>query len=990
MEEPSSAGQGPWASAPGRLAWNPALDLRSAGRLRFRFAGRWIDAYEGDTIASALYAAGVRTFSRSFKYHRPRGLLCAAGRCPNCLVNVDGVPHVRSCVTPAAEGMEVRPQRGWPSLEADVLRVIDRLAPLLPVGFYYKTFMRPRRLWPMYEEALRRLAGYGDLDHRHPPQGDYSKEYHYADVAVVGGGPAGLRAAAAAARAGAHVVLVDDQPALGGHLRYQVQSAGGGPFDSQPGYAVAQTLAEEVAREANVEVFLSATAFGLYEDNLLGVLQGQRLVQLRADRIVLATGRHEYLLPFHNNDLPGVLLGTGAQRLMHLYGVRPGQRALVVSGNDQGLAVAADLLNSGVAVAGVVELRRQVNQELGAVARLRAAGVPLLTGHAITAAGGGDRVTGATVARLDEGDDVVPGSARRVACDVICLSTGFETATSLLYQAGCQLRYDEVGGEFVPATLAPAVFAAGDVSGTHDSSAILAEGELAGLEAVRSLGVGSAAVLRALDEARRQLDELRNGPTRQPAARFLASVPGPEPKKFVCLCEDVTEKDLRTAVAEGFDGVEYLKRYTAYSMGPCQGKMCAMSALAICARETGRPIAAVGTTTARPPLQPVPLGALAGRLLEPTKLTPMHRQHEELGARMMDAGPWRRPRQYGENAEGEVRAVRERVGLIDLSTLGKFEVAGTDAAALLEKVFINKVADLRLGRLRYWVLCDEAGIVLDEGTVTRLASDRFFVTSSTGRDLTTQEWLLWWAAGTGMCVHVANLTDGLAAVNLAGPRAREVLAPLTDVDLSSSAFPYLGAARGQVAGVPALLLRVGFVGELGYEIHFPAEYGAFLWDTLMEAGRPYAIRPFGVEAQRVLRLEKRHLIAAVDTDALSTALEADLAWAVKFDKPDFIGRASLLRLQERGLQQKLVGYVMEDPQRVAQDGSAVLVDGRPVGRVTSARFSPVLGQSIGFAWLPSERAAPGTNFHVRVNGRLALARVVAGPFYDPEGERMKG
>jgi sarcosine oxidase subunit alpha len=953
--------------------------------VRFRFDGRWVQGYESDTIGSALHAAGVRVLSRSFKYHRPRGLLCMSGDCPNCLVNVDGVAHVRACRTPVRDGMRVRSQRGWPTLERDALGIVDRLDPMLPVGFYYKTFIHPRRLWPVYEELLRRVAGFGDLDHRRPPAVEYTKEHYFADVAVVGGGPAGLAAARAAAQAGAHVVLVDDQPQLGGHLRYQGQAPPRGTFAGQPGYAIAHRLAAEATREPRVEVFLNAVAFGLYEDNLLGVLQEQRLIKLRADQIVVATGRYEHLLPFHNNDLPGILLGGGVQRLIHLYGVRPGNQALVVSGNDRGLAVAADLLEADVGVVGVVELRARLDESLAEVQRLRAAGVPLLAGHVIREARGTDRVTGAVVARLDGAGNLVRGSTWQVACDLICLSAGLDTATALLQQGGCKLRYEAAQAEFVPETLVPGVLAAGGVAGTHGLDAICADGERIGRAAAAHLRADSGD-----DAAEATTYTLPQQPTDRPAARVLPSVPRPRAKQFVCLCEDVTEKDLCAAIDEGFDGVEYLKRYTTYSMGPCQGRMCARSALAITARETGRTIAQVGTTTARPPSTPVPMGALAGRPWTPTKLTPIHAQHLALGADMMDAGVWQRPRQYAPDVLDEVRAVRDSVGLIDLSTLGKLEVVGRDAVALLEKIFINKVADLPIGRrVRYWVLCDDAGIIIDEGTVLRLATDRIFLTTSSAGAGSTADWLRWWTASMRLDVYVVNYTDGLAAVNLAGPRAREMLAPLTDVDLSNAAFPYLGAARGQVAGVPALLLRVGFVGELGYEIHVPAEYGAYIWDTLQEAGRAYALRPFGVEAQRILRLEKRHLIATVDTDALSTALEADLAWAVKFDKREFIGRTSLLQVRERGLRQKLVGYVMDDPQLVPADGSAVVVDGRPVGRVTSARFSPTLARSIGMAWVPAEGAAPAAAFYVRVDGRLARARVVAGPFYDPQGERMK-
>jgi sarcosine oxidase subunit alpha len=408
----------------------------------------------------------------------------------------------------------------------------------------------------------------------------------------------------------------------------------------------------------------------------------------------------------------------------------------------------------------------------------------------------------------------------------------------------------------------------------------------------------------------------------------------------------------------------------------------------LCAAATGRTLAATGATTARPPVQSVPLGVLAGRRLEPVQRTPMHQRHEHAAAVWMDAGAWRRPRAYGDPAE-EVRAVRERVGLIDVSTLGKLDLQGRDAVRLLERVYTNRFANLPVGRVRYAVACDDAGIVLDDGTVARLGPERYFVTTTTSGITQMESWLRWWTEGTGWCAHAVNVTSTYAAVNLAGPRARDVLARLTTLDLSPAALPYLGAAEGMVAGIRTLLLRIGFVGELGFEMHFPADYGEAMWDALLEAGAEFGIRPFGVEAQRVLRLEKGHLIVTQDTDALTSILEADMAWACKLDKEDFIGQSALRRLAEGGLRQRLVGFEVPAGQ-LPNEGDQVLdTRGSPVGRVTSARRSPTLGRVIGLAWLPVENGLTAEEFSIRSDGGTVQAMVIATPFYDPSGTRMR-
>lgn len=971
-----------------RSAKDAARVVNQAKSVEFTFDGRKYAGYQGDTVASALYRAGVRVFSRSFKYHRPRGLMCVNGSCPNCLVNVDGTPNVRACTTRLESGMQVKPQNAWPSLKRDILAINDKLDRFLPVGFYYKTFIRPRSLWPVYESVLRHAAGLGlvdpDPDRFQEPY--YDKVYRHIEVTVVGGGPAGMSAALAAAELGAGVILVEENPELGGHLRYQISDLGiQGPKSASE---LAHDLAAAVHAHPHIEVLTGAVAFGWYEGNMIGVAQENRLIKLRTARLVVATGRVEQPLVFHNNDLPGVFLGSGLQRLMNLYDVRPGQRTLVVTGNDLGWQVACDLLDQDVHVALVADARLEL-PESQAVARARAAGITCMPAHTILEAKGKGAVQGAVLAKLDRDGSVLPGTETEAKCDVIALSTGFAANNALLYQSGCRLIYDTACEDFIPIEYASGVRGAGHAVGTQGLEAILLEGRMTGLDVVLSLaGRGGEAARQQVLELRSQLKELKAQHMSALTGHNLSTAPGTGKKKFVCFCEDVTEKDIEDAVAEGFDDIETLKRYSTISMGPCQGKMCSSNSMRLCGRETERAVAEVGTSTSRPPFRPVKLGVLAGRKLEPVRLSPMHQRHLALGAKLMDAGQWKRPEHYGD-PQAEVRAVRERVGLIDVSTLGKLNVQGPDAVRLLEGVYTNRFSNLPVGRIRYGVMCTEEGIVFDDGVVGRLSDDAYYLTTTTGGVNTVYEWLTWWLTSWGWRVHVANVTSSYAAVNLAGPGARDVLTRLTDLDLSNPAFPYMHLRQARVAGVPACLLRIGFVGEVGYEIHVSAAYGEHLWDSLMEAGAEFGIAPFGVEAQRVLRLEKKHIIVGQDTDALSDPFGADLGWVVKLDKENFLSKPSLERLAARGSREQLVGFAMRDARLVPAEGEQIVEKGRLVGRVTSARYSPILGQAIGMGWVPQEQAYEGAPLQIRTQGRLAEATVVCQPFYDPAGERLR-
>jgi sarcosine oxidase subunit alpha len=929
----------------------------------FSFEDRTIAARPGQTIAAALYAAGQRIFSRSFKYHRPRGLFCVAGECPNCLMAVAGRPNVRTCVEPARPGQIVEHQNAWPSLEFDALRIFDRVDRMLPVGFYYKRFHKPRWLWPLFERVVRHLAGNGRIDVGAKPAGEAEIEHLFADICVIGGGPAGLAAAAEAASAGAQVLLVERLPHLGGHLLYEADNLD----------PIREILA---AVWGQVRVLLETSVFGLYEGNLIAAFQSDRFLKIRARHIVVCTGGRQRPLIFHNNDLPGVFLGRGAQRLSRLYGVPAGKRAVILSERTGNMALADSLSRPGIEIAGIVGLYSRNN---GANAERW----PAWPDHTILAAHGGQHLEAVEVARMDAAGAVEAGSRREIPCDLLCIDSALLPSNELLLQAGA--RFQLQSGRWRMTRTPAHVSAAGAAAGTSGLQARILEGQLRGAEAADRLGF----TVPSLADLQRRWEEAPSAAEADPGSSVLANDDPRRRKRFVCICEDVTEKDLRQAVAEGFDEIETLKRYSTVNMGPCQGKVCGQAAIEICGQATCRDLAAVGSTTSRPPVVPVEMGIVAASALHPVRRTPLHHWHEARGVRWLDAGLWKRPEHYGD-LRNEVRAIRTGVGLIDVSTLGKIEVVGPGATELLERTYVNRWSDLKAGATRYGVMCNEDGILFDDGVGTRLGADRYYLTSTTGNAEAVYQWLEQWRVLWRLDVTIINHTAALAGMNLAGPQARQVLRKLTALDLSNSAFPYLGCREADVGGVPCRLFRIGFVGELGYEIHCPSAYALHVWEALVEAGSEFGIMPCGIEAQRVLRLEKGHLIIGVDSDALSQPFEANLEWLVRLDKPRFHGREPLMRLKARGPRARLIGFTMEDRKLVPDEGCQVVEQGRPAGRVTSARFSPTLEQSIGLAWVPVHASEVGTRFQIRWNGTDRTAIVTKLPFYDPSGKRMRG
>src|SRR5579859_955877 len=975
-----------------RLAAQPGEVIDRGRELRFTWNGREFPGYAGDTIVSALAAAGERVFSRSMKYHRPRGLLTGSFHDPGCMVQVGDEPNVRGAHRLVAEGMAVRPQNAWPSLRFDAKAANRLAARFLTAGFYYKTFMWPPALWPAYESVLRRFVNGGRVSPR-TPHDRPSKRYAHPDVLVAGGGPAGMAAAVAAARAGASVLLVEEEHHLGGRLRW------GGEAD----LAALADLAGHVAAQPGIEVLTDAVVLGRYDGNWVAVLErhgdlggaeAERLVKARAKTLVVAPGLIERPYVFAGNDLPGVMLSTAVRRLINLHAVKPGEQAVVLSANPEGDAAVADLKRAGVQVLRVEDAR--------------------LGGDIVAASGR----TGLRSVQVADGS--------RISCDLLVVAAGWTAPTSLLNMAGSRPAYNPRAARFLPdpSHLPPEVLMTGGIAGDGSLEELTAHATAIGAEAaMRAEGIGWSwqqampardAVLARGDDPPEPPDARDAGRYRLPSSLLRRSSVQAAPRPalpalpvdahpelfvgrtngFVDFSEDVTAKDLRAAVAEGFDSAELAKRFTTATMGPLQGKLETVNAAAVVAGATGTSIAETGTTTWRPPYVPVSLGALAGPAYEPVRYSPMQPWHEAHGAAPLVAGAWIRPDRYGD-AAAEVANVREHVGIIDVTPIGKLDLRGPDVPALLNLLYVNKWSKLEIGRVRYGVMCTEDGVVFDDGVTGRLGPEHYLMSTTSSGAAAVWEWLENWLQTThpDWAVHVTPVTTAYASMNVAGPASRTLLERVTEgVDLANDAFPYMNVRTGRVAGVDgSVLWRIGFTGELSYELHVPAGYGLHVWETLMARGADLGIGPFGVEAQRILRLEKGHLIVGQDTDGLTRGFSAGLDWAIKLDKADFVGKPELAWQNADGDGLRLVALETDDPAVVPAEASQIVEDGRIAGRITSSRMSPTLGRSVCLAQVEAAQAEAGTEVTVRLpSGRLISARVMPHLAHvDPDGGRMR-
>ena len=998
-----------------RLSRGGRLIDRSAG-LEFTFNGKRMRGFAGDTLASALLANDQMLLGRSFKYHRPRGLVASGAEEPNALVNLGTggrfEPNQRSTTTELFDGLSCTSQNHFPSLEFDVGVVNNYAARFLPAGFYYKTFIHPRPFWKhVFEPVIRRSAGLG----RAPKDRDadrYEQAYAFCDLLVVGGGIAGLQAARIAGAAGARVILLEQTPNWGGRAPVD-----GDVIDGAPAEQWINATLEALGKMENVTLKSRCMAFGSYdhgyvlaEERIADHTPGdgrprKRLWRIRAGKVLSAQGAIERPLSFAGNDIPGVMLASAVRDYVVNWAVSPGDRTVIVTNNDDAYRTAIALKEAGLEVPAIIDARAQVTGALPAQAR--ALGIRIEAGRAIVKVKGGKRVTGVAIG-LQAGEGAV---LDELACDAVAMSGGWSPVVHLWSHCGGKLEWDRKRAMFRPDPARPPI--------SHDGSAMVipagaANGALTGAEALSDAAEQAVVAVKALGLKAKTVPVAKAEAAEEAAMEPVWVMPQGagvklRSKMWLDYQNDVKVSDVQLAAREGYQSVEHTKRYTTLGMATDQGKLSNINGLAVLAEALSEDIPAVGTTTFRPPYTPVTLGALAGEsrgeIFQPLRRTPIHAWHEAQGAYMEPVGLWRRPYCYPRAGETHEQAVhreilnaRANVGMLDASTLGKIIVKGPDAGRFLDMLYTNVMSSLPVGKCRYGLMCNEQGFLSDDGVVVRLTEDTWLChTTSGGADRIhgwMEDWLQceWW----DWQVFTVNVTEEYAQIAVAGPNARKVLEALGGMDVSKEALPFMTFREGTLGGLPVRVYRISFSGELSYEIAVPASHGLALWEKLVAAGAAQGLAPYGTEAMHVMRAEKGFIMIGDETDGTIIPQDLGLDWAISKKKADYLGK----RGQERTYlaspdRWKLVGFETLDGS-VIEDGAYVPAEGvngngqRNVqGRVTSTYYSPTLKKGIAMGLLRHgpQRMGEVVEF-TRMAGGTVRARVVNPVFLDPNGEKQ--
>ena len=1013
--------------------------LASGGRvdrsqvINFRFNGKHYQGYAGDTLASALLANGISIVNRSFKLHRPRGIVGCGAEEPNAILQIgtgaSTLPNQRATQVDLYEGLEANSTKGWPSVNFDIAAINNRFGRLLGAGFYYKTFIRPKALWKYYERFIRRSAGIGVCP-KDPDPDYYEHRNAHCDVLVAGAGPAGLMAALAAARSGARVIIADEQSELGGSLL-----ASNACINNYPAAEWLQETLESLASFDNVIMLPRSTVFGYFDQNFLTIAERcsdnlgerqyhqdghdqdqhdqrqydqvrhdqvrQRQWRVRAKQVVLAQGAFERPLVFCNNDRPGVMTASAVSNYLNRYAVCPGQRVVIFTNNDSAYQTAIDLNSAGIKVAAVVDSR---SDGAGCLRdEVENAGISVMPGHIVTDVRGSRRVSGVRIASWSGDASLTVKNTLSMDCDLLLMSGGWSPAVHLHSQSGGRNIWDENLHCFVPGESVQASQSAGAGKGSWLLQDCLREGLEAGQTAASLCGYRNEEL---------PLPKTNTGHIMalEPLWRVPASSdPDRCPKQFLDFQNDTSVADVRLAVREGYRNVEHVKRYTALGFGTDQGKLGNINGMAVLAECLGKSIPEVGTTTFRPAYTPVSFGVCAGEgvgdLFEPVRKTAIHEWHQAAAAPFETVGQWLRPWYFPLGAEDlhaavsrECLATRSSVGIMDASTLGKIDVQGPDALAFLQRIYTHDVGKMKIGRCAYGIMLGEDGMVMDDGVMARLGEQHFYCTTTTGGAANVLSWLETWlqTEWPELDVYLTSVTDHYSTIAVVGPHSRRVLQKAgCSINLEQQQFPFMAVKNAHLAGLPVQLFRVSFSGELAFEINIDSCYALQMWQALMEAGKRFDITPYGTETMHVLRAEKGFIIVGQDTDGSVNPVDLKMNWMLSKAK-DYLGKRSLSRPDSMRLDRKqLVGLVSHNNTTVLPEGAQLVEQLNAAGamticgHVTSSYYSACLGYPIALALVVAGHSRKDeTIIAAMTDGSKVAVKIVSPVFYDPKGERQ--
>ncbi len=988
--------------------------INQTEKISFKFNGKTLFGYKGDSLASALLANGIHLIGRSFKYHRPRGILSSGSEEPNALVQIikdkdkaKTDPNVRATQIEICEGLEAQSQNCWPNVKFDIGEINSIFSSILPAGFYYKTFMWPSKLWRKYEYFIRKSAGLGKSPTEKDPD-KYDHKYYHCDVLIVGGGPAGITAALMAAKSGNKILLVDEKPEFGENL-LSSSKENIKINDLSPAEWI-KVKRKELLNFKNIKTLNRTTVSAYHNYNYLIMMQSltdhlsenekkgkirQRLWKVRAKKVILATGSIERPLVFDGNDRPGIMLSSAVKKYLNFYGVKCGNKIIIFTNNDSAYETAIELHNKNLKVQAIVDIREESSGDLPK--KCNELGLKIYWKHTIVSSSGHTKVKNVSVMKLSKDNSVVIGKKIIIKCDSVAMSGGWTPAVHLFTQSGGKLDFNNQNFCFYPKKTTQNQISIGSCNGTFKLADIINESNQKTSEFINQNV-----------ENKNKISEPKEGDLENiwllPSNKALGKT-----KSFIDFQNDVTAKDIKLALREGYKSIEHVKRYTTTGMATDQGKIANMHALGIVAETTNTKMGDLGTTTFRPPYTPLTFGAIVGRnvnqFFDIIRRTPIHSWHKKNNAKFEDVGQWKRAWYYPIDNESmfdavqrESKAARTKAGILDASTLGKIDIQGSDASEFLNRVYTNAWNKLAIGKCRYGLMLNDDGMVYDDGVTTRLNENHYIMTTTTGgaatvmsklEDFLQTEW-------PELKVYLTSVTDHFATVSVCGPHSKKILEKVTEnIDYSDQNFPHMSFKEGSINKIKSRVMRISFTGELSYEINIQANYGQSVWEKCMDAGKEYGITPYGTEAMHLLRAEKGFIIAGQETDGTVTPIDLQMDWIVSKKKYDFIGKRSLYRSDTaRDDRKHYVGLLTKDPNEILEEGAQIVaeVKNRPpmdmIGHITSSYYSPNLNKSIALAVVKNGKKLKGKKLFVPMANKTIEVTVSDPVFLDKEGTRL--